>query len=108
MKANRPAEAAEAYARAMQLDPVKSGMLQVGYGQALIATGKPELAPARPWARLQKGLDRDRENVIGYRYLAQAYGQLGDRPSAELATRGRPLSTAATTGREDLRGARRR
>ncbi len=84
MKANRPAEAAEAYARAMKLDPVKSGTLQVGYGQALLATGKPELV-RKAVGELQKGLDRDRQNVAGYQYLAQAYGQLGDEASAELA-----------------------
>lgn len=84
MKANRPAEAAEAYAKAMRLDPVKSGTLQVGYGQALLATGKPELI-RKAVGELQKGLDRDRQNIAGYQYLAQAYGRLGDEASAELA-----------------------
>lgn len=84
MKANRPVEAAEAYARAMQLDPVKSGTLQVGYGQALLATGKPDLI-RKAVGELQKGLNRDRQNVAGYQYLAQAYGRLGDEASAELA-----------------------
>jgi predicted Zn-dependent protease len=84
MKANRPAEAAEAYAKAIRLDPVKSGTLQVGYGQALLATGRPELV-RKAVGELQKGLDRDRQNIIGYQYLAQAYGQLGDQASAELA-----------------------
>jgi predicted Zn-dependent protease len=84
MKANRPAEAAEAYAKAVRLDPAKSGILQVSYGQALLATGKPDLVRKAVEA-LQKGLDRDHENTIGYRYLAQAYGQLGKVPEAELA-----------------------
>jgi predicted Zn-dependent protease len=84
MKANRPAEAAQAYERAMKLDPVKSSMLQVGYGQALLATGKPELI-RKAVDVLQQGLERDKQNVSGYQYLAQAYGRLGDEASAELA-----------------------
>jgi predicted Zn-dependent protease len=84
MKANRPVEAADAYAKAMRLDPVKSGILQVAYGQALLATGKPENVK-KAVEVLQKGIDRDRENTIGYQYLAQAYGQLGAVPEAELA-----------------------
>src|SRR5690606_5477632 len=39
MKAGRPAEAADAFARAMRLDPHKSGIIQIGYGQALLASG---------------------------------------------------------------------
>ncbi len=84
MKANRPAEAAEAYAKAVRLDPARSGILQVGYGQALLATGKPDLV-RKAVGELQKGLDRDRENTVGYQYLAQAYGQLGEVAEAELA-----------------------
>ncbi|QPC87857.1 M48 family metalloprotease [Mesorhizobium sp. NBSH29] len=84
MKANRPAEAAQSYAKAMSLDPVKSGMLQVSYGQALLATGTPE-AMQKAVSELRKGLERDKQNVTGYQYLAQAYGRLGDEASAELA-----------------------
>ena len=83
MKANRPAEAADAYERAMRLDPVKSGMLQVGYGQALLATGKPENVRSRSRCCRRPGTRP--QNVSGYQYLAQAYGQLGDGPEAELA-----------------------
>lgn len=85
MKANRPAHAAEAFATAIRLDPARSGMLQVAHGQALLATGKPELVK-KAVAELRKGLDRDPENVAGYRFLAQAYGQLGEIGQAELAT----------------------
>jgi predicted Zn-dependent protease len=85
MKANRPAEAAEAYAQAIRLDPAKSGLLQVAYGQALMATGRPD-AISKAVSELKKGLDRDRENASGYRHLAQAYGQLGQIGEAELAT----------------------
>ncbi len=85
IKANKPAEAAQAYASAVKLDPAKSGILQVSYGQALLATGKPD-AVQKAVAEIRKGLDRDRENISAYRYLAQAYGQLGEVGEAELAT----------------------
>ncbi|MEP9398323.1 M48 family metalloprotease [Mesorhizobium sp. KR2-14] len=85
MKANQPAQAAEAYATAVRLDPVKSGVLPVSYGQALLAIGKPD-ALKKAVTQIRSGLDRDRENATAYRYLAQAYGQLGDIAEAELAT----------------------
>lgn len=85
IKANKPAEAAQAYASAVKLDPVKSSLLQVAYGQALLATGKPD-SVQKAVDEINKALDRDRENLNAYRYLAQAYGQLGQVPEAELAT----------------------
>lgn len=85
MKAGRPAEAATSFATAMRLDPHRSGIIQIGYGQALMATGKQEDL-RKAVNELQAGLSRDREYAAGYRYLAQAYGQLGDVPQAELAT----------------------
>ena len=85
LRANQPAKAAEAYARAVQLDPAKSGILPIAYGQALIATGKPE-AVKKAVVEIQEGLGRDKENFNGYAYLAQAYGQLGEVADAELAT----------------------
>lgn len=42
MKANRPQDAADAYAKAVRLDPVKSGILPISLGQALIASGDPD------------------------------------------------------------------
>ena len=85
MKANRPAQAAEAFGRAMQLDPARSGVLQVSYGQALLATGKPANVE-KAVTEIRKALDRDPENTVAYRFLAQAYGQLGRIGEAELAT----------------------
>jgi predicted Zn-dependent protease len=85
MKTNQPAKAAEAYARAVQMDPVKSGILPISYGQALLAIGTPDSAK-KAITQIRVGLDRDRENASGYRYLAQAYGQIGDVAEAELAT----------------------
>lgn len=85
MKANKPAEAAETYARAVKLDPAKSGLLQVGYGQALLAIGKPDMLK-RAAEEIAKGVQRDRENPDAYMMLAQAYGRMGDIAEAELAT----------------------
>ncbi|MEW9808214.1 M48 family metalloprotease [Mesorhizobium marinum] len=85
LRANQPAKAAEAFARAAQLDPAKSSIIKIEYGQALIATGKPEQLK-KAVAAINDGLSRDKENFNGYSYLAQAYGQLGQVPEAELAT----------------------
>ena len=85
LRANKPAEAAQAFARAVKLDPAKSGILPIAYGQALIATGKPaEIKQAV--SEIKRGLTRDKENFNGYAYLAQAYNQLGQVADAELAT----------------------
>jgi predicted Zn-dependent protease len=85
MKANRPKDAAEAYARAVSLDPARSGLLPVSYGQALMAIGTPD-SLKKAVVQINNGLERDRENADGYRYLGQAYGELGNIPAAELAT----------------------
>lgn len=85
MKANRPKEAAAAYVKAIALDTSKSGLLQASYGQALLAAGDQD-SLEKAVAALRKGLDRDKDNAIAYRYLAQAYGQLGQIAEAELAT----------------------
>jgi predicted Zn-dependent protease len=85
LKANKPKEAAAAYAKAISLDPAKSGLLQVLYGQALLAAGD-RASMEKAVSALEKGLFQDKENVSGYRYLAQAYGQLGRIPDADLAT----------------------
>lgn len=84
MKANRPVEAAEAYAKAVKLDPARSSVLQASYGQALLAQGNPKAAKKAIQA-LQRSLAADPENTVAYRYLAQAYGQLGEVGQAELA-----------------------
>lgn len=85
MKAGRPAEAADAFATALRLDPHKSGIIQIGYGQALMATDKPELV-RKAVVELQSGLSRAKEYAAGYRYLAQAHGKLGNVAEAELTT----------------------
>jgi predicted Zn-dependent protease len=85
MKANKPKDAADAYAKAVSLDPARSGLLPVSLGQALMAVGTPE-SLKKAVTQISSGVARDRENAEGYRYLAQAYGELGNIPAAELAT----------------------
>jgi predicted Zn-dependent protease len=85
MKAGKPKEAAAAYGKAIQLDKAKSGLLPVMQGQALLAIGTPE-AIKQAVGLINKGLERDRENISAYRYLAQAQGLLGNVGEAELAT----------------------
>ncbi len=85
IKANRADEAAKSYATAVSLDPDKSGLLRIGYGQALLATGR-KANIEKAIQELRRGLDRDPEYITGYRYLAQAYGATGDIGLAELAT----------------------
>lgn len=85
MRANQPAEAAKSFSRALQLDPNRSANIQVAYGQALVATGKPDQLKSAV-TQLRQGLERDREYTNGYQALAQAYGQLGQIGEAELAT----------------------
>lgn len=85
IKALRPDDAAKAYASAVALDPYKTGMLRIGYGQALLAQGRPD-SLKKAIGELRTGLERDPEMITGYRYLAQAYGMSGDVGLAELAT----------------------
>ena len=85
MKVNKPKGAATAYGKAVSLDPAKSGLLMVSDGQALMAVGTPA-SLKQAVAKINNGLERDRDNAAGYRYLAQAYGELGDIANAELAT----------------------
>ena len=85
LKANKPADAATAYASAVKLDPGRSGMLPIALGQALVAAGDPG-SLKKAVSQIKVGLERDPENSGGYRTLAQAYGQLGDIAEAELAT----------------------
>ncbi len=85
MRANQPAEAAKAPAKAMSLDKSRSGIIQVAYGNALLQTGKPDQI-RKAAVEIQAGLTRAKEYAAGYRYLAQAHAQLGDIAHADLAT----------------------
>ncbi len=85
IRGNRPQDAVTAFQRANRLDPNNSGFMQFGLGQALLAAGGPD-APMKAVDALTQGLSRAPEYVSAYRYLAQAYGQMGEIAEAELAT----------------------
>jgi predicted Zn-dependent protease len=85
LKAGRAKEAASSFAKALQLDANRSGLIQIGYGQALLASGGNE-ALRKAVIELQTGLTRARDYSAGYRYLAQAHAQLGNIAEADLAT----------------------
>ena len=85
IKANKAGAAAKAYSKATRLDPHRTGLLQAGYGHALVASGKPENLK-KAVGVLKKAIAADRENPASYHLLAQAQGRLGKIPEAELAT----------------------
>ncbi|SJZ56954.1 Putative Zn-dependent protease, contains TPR repeats [Consotaella salsifontis] len=85
MRAGRAREAADAYRKAASLDKSKSGVLQAEIGQALVTGGDPK--SMKEAVRLIKaGLQSDPDNPTAYRFLAMAYGRLGDVGAADLAT----------------------
>jgi len=85
MAAGRGGEAARAYSQAMRLDRSNSGILKAEVGQALVSSGNPaDLDKAVEL--IQAGLKDDPMNALAYRFLAMAYGRMGDVGRAELAT----------------------
>ncbi|MEF2551373.1 M48 family metalloprotease [Aurantimonas sp. A2-1-M11] len=83
--AGRPQEAAAAYSRAAKLDTSGSGILKAEIGQALVTGGDP--AKMQEAIRLiRDGLSSDPNNSLAYRFLAMAYGRIGEVGRAELAT----------------------
>lgn len=84
-QAGRANEAASAFARAAELDPSNSGLLRASVGQALVTGGNPSRMQ-EAITQIRRGLDAEPNNATAYRFLAMAYGQIGDVGSAELAT----------------------
>ena len=82
LRANQPAEAVAAFRRAISLEPVRSNLIRMALGRALIATGDANGA----LDVILEGMRYDDRNPSGYQALAMAYGQLGDATRAELAT----------------------
>jgi predicted Zn-dependent protease len=70
--------------KAVSLLP-SSGLLQILLAQALVGSENPDSAQAALTAlRLARKTEEDAPIV--FKYMAMAYGQLGDIPRAELAT----------------------
>ncbi len=85
MTAGRANEAEAAFTKAAKLDPSKSGLIQASIGQAIVTGGRPEKMKDAV-AQIQRGLEADPGNSSAYRFLAMAYGKLGQIGDAELAT----------------------
>ena len=85
MSAGRANEAEAAFVKAAKLDPYKSGLIQASIGQAIVTGGRPEKMKEAV-AQIQRGLEADPGNSSAYRFLAMAYGNLGQIGDAELAT----------------------
>ena len=85
MQGGRSSEAASAFSRAAELDASGSGLLRAAIGQALVTGGDPARMPDAI-AQIRRGLEAEPNNATAYRFLAMAYGQVGDVGAAELAT----------------------
>lgn len=85
IKANDAAGAAKAFQKAVSLDPRKSPLLRMSYGRALMLTGAKANMPTAI-KEIKAGIASDPEFPGGYGFLAQAYGQTGNRARANLAT----------------------
>ena len=97
MKANKPAEAADAYGRAIKLDPARSSVLQVSYGQALLAQGRTSIS-----ARDCGGSGKyDRLSLSGTSVRATRAGR-----ASRTGGRRRPLLQRQFSGCQDLRRTR--
>jgi len=84
IKANRPAQAAEACRRAIALDSHKSPQLYLGYGRALLAVRRPADTRLAVNA-LKTALSKENDDPAVYNFLAMAYGQEGKPALADLA-----------------------
>ena len=70
--------------KAVSLRP-NVGILRVMLGQAILSSKKNKNY-SEAVSYLQRGLQNDPDLAVGYRFLAQAYENLGNRAKAEIAT----------------------
>lgn len=85
MQGGRADAAADAFSNAARLAPNRSGLLQASIGQALVTGGQPARMKDAI-SEIRKGLEIEPNNALAYRFLAMAYGNIGEVGSAELAT----------------------
>lgn len=78
----RTADAEAPYRRAVELLP-DNALLQIAYAQVLVALGGERLDPAIE--TLRTALRHDRDNLLGWRLLGQAYDAKGMDGQARLA-----------------------
>lgn len=79
----RPAEAAEAYSKAVALKP-NAPLMRVAHAEALLALNQENLTRSA-LAELQEAMRQEPEFSRGWRQLAVAHGRLGDIGMAALA-----------------------
>ncbi len=85
LKDQKARDAVKPMQTAIKLDPYKSGILRIQYGQILMETGdRANIEEAI--RQLKAGLARDPKTISGYQYLARAYSLSGDEPRALAAT----------------------
>ncbi|MCI5073945.1 M48 family metalloprotease [Oricola sp.] len=85
LKAGDARAAADAFSKAARLDKQGSSLIQSELGHALVLQGDPQ-SLRRAVGELEVALSLDPVNPQGYRYLAMAYGRLGEVGEADLAT----------------------
>ncbi len=83
-ESGRPKEAEPAHERSVQLKP-QAPLLQFNLGQTLIAEEDPKKLD-EAISHIQRGLDLEHDNAMGWWLLAQAYDQKGEPGRARLAT----------------------
>lgn len=83
LAARQPDKAASAFARAVQLDKYKSGVIRGRLGFAYLSTGKSSVMK-KAIQELRAAISTDPNNFNAYSYLSRAYAQTGDIANAEL------------------------
>lgn len=76
-------ESLPSYAKAVQLLP-GSGLLRIGYGQALLAIAKKDADYQRSILHLERALGQETRSPRIHRLLATAYGRIGQEGIARL------------------------
>lgn len=84
IEGGRPKDAVGPLRKAVSLAPW-SGLTRVTLGYALVASGDRALLPEAV-RELNRGLEDEPDNGLGWRQLAVAQAQLGNLPEADLAT----------------------
>jgi len=85
LRSGNASEALKPMQKAIQLDPYKSGLLRIQYGQMLIETNNPANYQVAI-NEIKAGLGRDPNTISGYTFLARAYSKAGDETRALAAT----------------------
>ncbi len=83
LAARQPQKAAAAFAKAVQLDKFKSGVLRGRLGFAYLSTGNANQTE-KAIRELRAAISADSNNFAAYTYLARAYAQAGDVANAQL------------------------